>query len=311
MPRGRDEACGLLLRQRLRSLPGLVHQGILHQARGPHPVHEVTAYTSADQSVKDVAGSGEVNMDFGTAMEIIVVTVNAYGSTRSNTQIMLRVVSLEEELFDVPEYQGVPILVPQENEPLFSSTLACVSYVNSIGPSVPQEDILACKSKGSVYTPLGLCGVTAGSSVAVAIKPSRMAKIQGNRYRRMRRPTTPKLLLGILACPFSVGSLKPAIFVVTAVGPLLTISGTVQEKVDVDLGIEFPNDLRPEPAEGGSLDEALKAGAPSSLWSAPGESLDTAKELSGKFDAEEDVEIIQADAAESVDASVRYRGRLL
>ena len=67
-------------------------------------------------------------MNLGTAMEIMVVTVNAYGSTKSNTQIMLRVVSLEEELFDVPEYQGVPIeecniLVPQENEPLFSSTL--------------------------------------------------------------------------------------------------------------------------------------------------------------------------------------------
>ena len=79
----------------------------------------------------------------------------------------------------------------------------------------------------------------------------------------------------------------------------------------MDLGIKFPNDLRPEPAEGGSLDEALKARAPSSLWSAPGESLGTAKELSGKFDAKEDAEIIQADAAESVDASVRYRGRFL
>ena len=70
----------------------------------------------------------------------------------------------------------------------------------------------------------------------------------------------------------------------------------------MDLGIEFPNDLRSE-----LVDEALKARAPSSLWSAPGESLDTAKELSSKFDAKEDVEIIQADAAESVDASVKYR----
>ena len=111
---------------------GLVHQGTLHQARGPHPVHKAIAYTSADQPVKNVAGSGKVYMDFGTAMEIIVVTVNAYGSTRSNTQIMLRVVSLEEE-----------------------------------------EDILACKSKGSVLTPLGLCGVTAGSTVAVAFEPAR------------------------------------------------------------------------------------------------------------------------------------------
>ena len=55
------------------------------------------------------------------------------------------------------------------------------------------------------------------------------------------------------------------------------------------LGIEFP--------EGGSLDEALKARAPSLLCSAPGESLDTTKELSIKFEAKEDAEITQADAA--------------
>ena len=53
----------------------------------------------------------------------------------------------------------------------------------------------------------------------------------------------------------------------------------------------------PEPTEEGSLDEALKARAPSLLCSAPGESLDTAKELSIKFDAKEDAEITQADAA--------------
>ena len=71
-------------------------------------------------------------MDFGTAMEIIVVTVNAYGSTRSNTQIMLRVMSREEELFDVPIVGN--ILVTQENESPFSSALACVPYVKSVGP---------------------------------------------------------------------------------------------------------------------------------------------------------------------------------
>ena len=65
----------------------------------------------------------------------------------------------------------------------------------------------------------------------------------------------------------------------------------------MDIGIEFPDDLMPEPAEEGSLDEALKARAPSLLCSTPGESLDTAKELSIKFDAKEDAEIIQADAA--------------
>ena len=89
----------------------------------------------------------------------------------------------------------------------------------------------------------------------------------------------------------------PAIIVETAVGPLLTFPGAVQEKVAVDIGIEFPDDLMPEPAEEDSLDEALKARAPSLLCSAPGESLDTAKELSIKFDAKEDAEIPQADAA--------------
>ena len=68
---------------------------------------EVTAYTSAGQPVRHVAESGEVYMDFDTAMEIIVVTLSAYESSGSNTQIMMRVVSLEEELLDV--HQGVPI----------------------------------------------------------------------------------------------------------------------------------------------------------------------------------------------------------
>ena len=90
--------------------------------------------------------------------------------------------------------------------------------------------------------------------------------------------------LRVLACPVSVGSLKPAITVETAVGPLLTLSRTLSSMWAL-LGIEFPDDLMPEPAEGGSLDEALKARAPSLLCSAPGESLDTAKELLIKFDA--------------------------
>ena len=64
----------------------------------------------------------------------------------------------------------------------------------------------------------------------------------------------------------------------------------------MDLGIEFPDNLWPVPAEGGSLDEALKVRAPSLMWSAPGESLDTTKILLIKFDAKEDAEIIQADA---------------
>ena len=76
----------------------------------------------------------------------------------------------------------------------------------------------------------------------------------------------------------------------------------------MDLGIEFPDELRPEPAVGGSLDEALKARAPSLLCSAPRESLDTAKELSIKFDAKEDKLML---LPESVDARVKYRGRFL
>ena len=62
---------------------------------------EVTAYTSAGRPVRHVAGSGEVYMNFGTAMKISVVTLSAYRSSGSNVQIMMRVVSLEEELLDV------------------------------------------------------------------------------------------------------------------------------------------------------------------------------------------------------------------
>ena len=86
---------------------------------------------------------------------------------------------LEEELLDVPEYQGVPIeewatyLFHKRVNHYSARTLACVSYVNSVGSSVPQKDILARKSKGSVHTPFGLCGVTAGSTVAVAFEPAR------------------------------------------------------------------------------------------------------------------------------------------
>ena len=108
----------------------------------------------------------------------------------------------------------------------------------------------------SVHTPLGLCGVTAGNTVAGPGSPPPAWPISGNRTGKyhMRRPTTSKLLFADLACPFSVCSLKSAIIVETGVGPLLTISGRCPGK---DLGIEFPDELRPEPAVGGSLDEAL------------------------------------------------------
>ena len=107
-----------------------------------------------------------------------------------------------------------------------------------------------------------------------------------------------------LRAPVSVGSLKHAITVQIAVGLLLTLSkgaffdvGALQENVVEDLGIDFPNDLMLEPAEGGSLDEALKVRAPSLLCSAPGESLGTAKELLIKFHGKEVAEIVQAYAA--------------
>ena len=94
---------------------------------------EVTAYTSADQPVKHDAESGKVYMDFDTAMEIIVVTVNAYGNTGSNTQIMLRVVSLKEGCL------WTTYLFHKRVNHYSDRTLTCVSYVNSIGSSVPQR----------------------------------------------------------------------------------------------------------------------------------------------------------------------------
>ena len=51
---------------------------------------------------------------------------------------------LEEELLDVPEYQGVSIeewatyLFGKKMKHCSARTLACVSYVNSVGSSVPQ-----------------------------------------------------------------------------------------------------------------------------------------------------------------------------
>ena len=97
---------------------------------------------------------------------------------------MLRVVSLEEELLDVPEYQGVPIeewatcLFHKKVNHYSARTLACVSYVNSVWSSVPQEDILAFKSKGSVHTPLGLCG-SDGRGARWPWLSARMAKFRG------------------------------------------------------------------------------------------------------------------------------------
>ena len=148
--------------------PGLFQvwyiRGLFIKQQGLIQSLEVTAYTNAGQPVEHVVESGEVYMDFGTAMETSVVTVSAVGCAGSNTQIMMRVVSLEGKLLDVPEYQVVPIqewttyLFHRRVNHYSDPTVACVSCVNSVGSSVPREDILACKCEGSVDTPLGVCG---------------------------------------------------------------------------------------------------------------------------------------------------------
>ena len=85
----------------------MVHQCTLHQSIGSHSVHSGDRLTSAGQPVKHLAESGEVYMDFETAIEFSVVIISA----ESNTQTMLRVVFLDEELLDVPEYRGVPTTI--------------------------------------------------------------------------------------------------------------------------------------------------------------------------------------------------------
>ena len=103
----------------------------------------MTAYTSADQPVKHDAESGKVYMNFDTAMEIIVVTVKAYGNTGSNTQNMLRVVSLKEGcLIGVDN-----ILVSQKGQPLFRSHTYLCLICKFDRILCPSKDFLACKSK--------------------------------------------------------------------------------------------------------------------------------------------------------------------
>ena len=144
-------------------------------------------------------------MDFGTAMEISVVTVSAYGSAGSNTQIMMRVVSLEEELLDVPEYQGVPIeewttyLFHKEGQPLFRSH-TCLRLMCEICPvrgylglqiqRFRAHSAWSLRSDGREHGGRGFLAGRSGLSAA------RMAKIQGNRYRRMRGPAHRSCCLG-------------------------------------------------------------------------------------------------------------------
>ena len=55
---------------------------------------------------KHITGSGKAYMDFGTAMEIIVVIMGAYGSSSSNIQIMLRVYSMFLCIKECPSKNG-------------------------------------------------------------------------------------------------------------------------------------------------------------------------------------------------------------
>ena len=120
----------------------MVHQGTLHQSTGPHSVHRVDRLTSAGQPVKYLAENGEGYINFVTAMGISVVITNA----ESNTETMLRVMFLEEELLDVPEYEGVPmevdtILVSQEGQQLFESH-TCVCLICEFGRVLCSSKVL-------------------------------------------------------------------------------------------------------------------------------------------------------------------------
>ena len=136
---------------------------------------EVTAYTSADQPVKHITGNGKVYMDFDTAMEIIDVTVNANRNTGSNTQIMLHVVSLEEEL-------------------LAHTYLCLICEFDTV--LCPSRGYLGLQVQESVHTPLGRCEVTAGNTVAVAFEPAGPGSpppawpISGESYRRVPHAET-------------------------------------------------------------------------------------------------------------------------
>ena len=163
-------------------------------------------------------------------MDFNVVIISA----ESNTQTMLRVVFLEEELLDVPKCQGVPlemdtILVSQEGQPLYKShtclclicefgTVLCFSKVLCTLRMVSAEYGREHGGRGFRAGRTRLCTVFAWPISGESVQASTTC---GDRRRR-------SCCLGILACPSCVGSLKPAIIDETAVGPLLTTSGRCQ-----------------------------------------------------------------------------------
>ena len=128
MLRGRDGACGLFLRQPIRSLSGLVHEGTLDQ------VDRLQTYYCEWESVHRLRNRNRNYCRHNGRL---------WKLTIEHTDHVTRL-PLEEELLDVPEYQGVSIeewatyLFDKKINHCSARTLACVSYVNSVGSSVPQ-----------------------------------------------------------------------------------------------------------------------------------------------------------------------------
>ena len=127
VPRWCDEACEFLERHHIRPLPGLVHQGTLHQARGSHPVHRSDRLHQALIS--------RSNILLGMAKFTWTSTPQWKLLTSQGTPI---------ETQDRTHRSCCTLCLSKKS---CSRTLTCVSHVNSIRSSVPQEDISACKSK--------------------------------------------------------------------------------------------------------------------------------------------------------------------
>ena len=138
-------------------------------------------------------------------MKISVATLSAYGSAGLNTQIMMRVVCLEEELLDVPEYQGVPIeewttyLFHKEGQPLFRSH-TCLRLMCEICPVRGylglQVQRLCAHSAWSLRSDGREHGGRGFEAGRTGLSAARMVKFRGigtGEYH-MRRPTTTKLL---------------------------------------------------------------------------------------------------------------------
>ena len=175
----------------------------------------------------------------------------------------------------------------------------CLWVLLSVNPAHVPDDSKA-EDRGSTWKTPTMNG---GELPPIVLSPVQsVTSTLLRRAVRSRRCTwnAPRILL-YLTFPVSVCFLKHAISAQIAVVLLLVLSESalfyvdaLQEKVVVDLGIDFPDDLMLELVEEGSFDEAVKLRAPSLLCSAPGESLGTAKEMLIKFHGKELVQIVQA-----------------